>query len=118
MALIAGQVIVRPRGGLWREALRLLPDLLRLLPWLGTDRNLPRRTRVALALLPAYLAFPGGLAPPCPRSRASWRITRSLTLLLAGPADLSGPPWAGGEAARADSSGGWYAAADAPDGTS
>jgi hypothetical protein len=32
VALIVALVIVRPRGGLVREALRLLPDVLRLLP--------------------------------------------------------------------------------------
>jgi uncharacterized membrane protein YkvA (DUF1232 family) len=63
VALIAVLVIVRPRGGLLREALRLLPDLLRLLPRLAADRSLPRRARVALALLLAYLAFPFDLVP-------------------------------------------------------
>jgi uncharacterized membrane protein YkvA (DUF1232 family) len=56
-------VIARPRGGLSREALRLLPDLLRLLPRLAADRRLPRRARVGLALLLAYLAFPFDLVP-------------------------------------------------------
>jgi hypothetical protein len=41
-ALIAALVIVRPRGGLLREALRLLPDVLGLLPRLAADRTLPR----------------------------------------------------------------------------
>jgi uncharacterized membrane protein YkvA (DUF1232 family) len=62
-ALIAALVIARPRGGLLREALRLLPDLLRLLPRLAADRRLPRRARVALALLLAFLAFPFDLIP-------------------------------------------------------
>jgi len=62
-ALIAVLVVARPRGGLLREALRLLPDLLRLLPRLAADRSLPRRARVALALLLAYLAFPFDLVP-------------------------------------------------------
>jgi uncharacterized membrane protein YkvA (DUF1232 family) len=63
LALIAVLVIARPRGGLLREALRLLPDLLRLLPRLAADRRLPRRARVGLALLLAYLAFPFDLVP-------------------------------------------------------
>jgi uncharacterized membrane protein YkvA (DUF1232 family) len=62
-ALIAVLVIARPRGGLLREALRLLPDLLRLLPRLAADRSLPRRVRAGLALLLAYLAFPLDLVP-------------------------------------------------------
>src|SRR4029077_3006588 len=57
------RVTVPPRGGLLREALRLLPDLLRLLPRLAADRSLPRRARVGLALLLAYLAFPFDLVP-------------------------------------------------------
>jgi uncharacterized membrane protein YkvA (DUF1232 family) len=63
VALIVTLVIVRPRGGLLREALRLLPDLLRLLPRLAANRSLPRRARVGLALLLAYLAFPFDLVP-------------------------------------------------------
>ena len=62
-ALIVALVTVRPRGGLLREALRLLPDLLRLLPRLAADRTLPRGVRVRLALLLAYLAFPVDLVP-------------------------------------------------------
>jgi len=63
LALIVALVIVRPRGGLVREALRLLPDVLRLLPRLAADRSLPRGVRVRLALLLAYLAFPVDLVP-------------------------------------------------------
>jgi uncharacterized membrane protein YkvA (DUF1232 family) len=62
-ALIATLAMARPRGGLVREALRLLPDLLRLLPRLTVDRNLPRGVRIGLALLLAYLAFPLDLVP-------------------------------------------------------
>jgi uncharacterized membrane protein YkvA (DUF1232 family) len=63
VALIVVLVIARPRGGLLREALRLLPDLLRLLPRLFRDHSLPRRVRVGLGLLLAYLAFPIDLVP-------------------------------------------------------
>ena len=45
------------------EALRLLPDLLRLLPRLAADSGLPRGTRIELALLLAYLACPFDLVP-------------------------------------------------------
>ncbi|GIH76861.1 hypothetical protein Plo01_32900 [Planobispora longispora] len=63
LALIAVLVIVRPRGGLLREALRLLPDVLRLVRRLAADRELPRGVRVRLALLLAYLASPIDLVP-------------------------------------------------------
>jgi uncharacterized membrane protein YkvA (DUF1232 family) len=62
-ALIVVLIITRPRGGLLRQALRLLPDLLRLLPRLARDDSLPRAVRVGLALLLAYLAFPIDLVP-------------------------------------------------------
>jgi uncharacterized membrane protein YkvA (DUF1232 family) len=61
--LLVMLVITRPRGGLLREALRLLPDLLRLLPRLAADRSLPRGVRAGLAALLAYLAFPFDLVP-------------------------------------------------------
>jgi uncharacterized membrane protein YkvA (DUF1232 family) len=56
-------VWLRPRGGLLREALRVLPDLLRLLRALATDRELPRGERIRLGLLLAYLAMPIDLIP-------------------------------------------------------
>ena len=46
-----------------REALRLLPDLLRLLRRLLADATLPRGVRVRVALLVAYLAVPFDLVP-------------------------------------------------------
>src|SRR5436309_9986919 len=61
--LITALLIARPRGGLLREALRLLPDVLRLLPRLAADRSLPRCVRVRLAPLLAYLASPIDLVP-------------------------------------------------------
>jgi len=45
------------------EALRLLPDLLRLVRRLAGDASLPRGVRVRLWLLLAYLAFPLDLVP-------------------------------------------------------
>jgi uncharacterized membrane protein YkvA (DUF1232 family) len=62
-ALIVALAIARPRCGLLLEALRLLPDVLRLLPRLAADRTLPRGVRVRLALLLAYLACPTDLVP-------------------------------------------------------
>jgi uncharacterized membrane protein YkvA (DUF1232 family) len=46
-----------------RDAMRLLPDLLRLLKRLSTDPTLPRGVRLRLALLLAYLALPIDLIP-------------------------------------------------------
>ncbi len=46
-----------------REALRLLPDLLRLLRRLVADPTLPLRVRVQLGLLMAYLVSPIDLIP-------------------------------------------------------
>ncbi|MEV4177169.1 DUF1232 domain-containing protein [Nonomuraea sp. NPDC049709] len=63
LALIAMLAIVRPRGGLLREALRLLPDVLRLVRRLAADPDLPRGVRVRLVLLLAYLAFPIDVVP-------------------------------------------------------
>jgi uncharacterized membrane protein YkvA (DUF1232 family) len=53
----------RPKGPLLREALRLLPDLLRLLRRLAADRGVPLRSRVQIGLLLVYLAVPIDLIP-------------------------------------------------------
>ncbi|HWI01527.1 MAG TPA: DUF1232 domain-containing protein [Propionibacteriaceae bacterium] len=63
LALLIGLILVRPRGGLLREALRLLPDVLRLIRRLAADKTLPRGVRIRLALLLAYLAIPIDLIP-------------------------------------------------------
>jgi uncharacterized membrane protein YkvA (DUF1232 family) len=62
-ALVIGLLIARPETGQLREALRLLPDLLRLLRRLAADRTLPRGVRIRLALLLGYLALPIDLIP-------------------------------------------------------
>jgi uncharacterized membrane protein YkvA (DUF1232 family) len=46
-----------------REALRLLPDLIRLLRRLAGDPSVPRGVRLRLALLLAYLLTPIDLIP-------------------------------------------------------
>jgi len=61
--LIGTLAVVRPRGGLLREAMRLLPDVIRLVHRLATDRTLPRGVRIRLGLLLAYLASPIDLTP-------------------------------------------------------
>jgi uncharacterized membrane protein YkvA (DUF1232 family) len=58
IALVLALVIMRPRGGLLGEALRLLPDVLRLLRRLAADRTLPSSVRARMWLLLAYLAMP------------------------------------------------------------
>ena len=63
VALVVALGIVRPRGGLLREALRILPDVLRLIRRLAADDTLPRGVRVRLALLLGYLAIPVDLIP-------------------------------------------------------
>ncbi|MFD7298186.1 YkvA family protein [Streptomyces sp. NPDC059897] len=63
LALLIALLLVRPKDALLGEAMRLLPDLLRLLKRLATDRELPRGARVRLALLMVYLAGPIDLIP-------------------------------------------------------
>ncbi|MEW9528212.1 YkvA family protein [Microbispora sp. NPDC049125] len=61
--LVAALALIRPKGSLLTEALRILPDLLRLLRRLTADRTLPTGVRVRLGLLLAYLALPIDLIP-------------------------------------------------------
>jgi uncharacterized membrane protein YkvA (DUF1232 family) len=63
LALALGLLIARPRGGRLREALRVLPDVLRLVRRLAADQSLPRGVRIRLGLLLAYLAVPIDLIP-------------------------------------------------------
>jgi uncharacterized membrane protein YkvA (DUF1232 family) len=53
----------RPDHVTVREALRLLPDVLRLVRRLAADRTLPRSVRVRLWLLLGYLVSPLDLVP-------------------------------------------------------
>jgi uncharacterized membrane protein YkvA (DUF1232 family) len=63
LVLLGALLMARPKGNLLAEALRLLPDLLRLLRRLARDRGVPRAARVRLWLLLAYLAIPIDLVP-------------------------------------------------------
>lgn len=63
LALLAALLVARPKGNQLGEALRLLPDLLRLLRRLAADSDVPRGARVRLSLLLAYLAIPFDLVP-------------------------------------------------------
>jgi uncharacterized membrane protein YkvA (DUF1232 family) len=63
LALVIALAVARPRGGLLREAVRILPDVLRLIRRLAADPTLSRGVRVRVALLLAYLAIPIDLVP-------------------------------------------------------
>lgn len=63
---LVGLLLVGRRGSRsddLREALRLLPDVVRLLRRLGADPDLSRSVRVRLALLLGYLVMPIDLIP-------------------------------------------------------
>jgi len=63
LALVVALVLARPRGALLTEALRLLPDVLRLIRRLAADPDLPRGARIRLGALLVYLAVPIDLIP-------------------------------------------------------
>jgi uncharacterized membrane protein YkvA (DUF1232 family) len=63
LALVIGLLLVRPQGSLLAEAVRILPDLLRLLRRMAADPSLPRGVRIRLGLLLVYLASPIDLIP-------------------------------------------------------
>ncbi len=63
LLLVAYLLVRRPEEATAREALRLLPDAIRLLRRLAADASLPRGVRVRLWLLLAYLVFPLDLVP-------------------------------------------------------
>jgi uncharacterized membrane protein YkvA (DUF1232 family) len=63
IALVVVLIAMRPRRGLLTEALRLLPDVVRLLRRLAGNDSLPRGIRIRLVLLLAYLALPIDLVP-------------------------------------------------------
>ncbi|HEX5408039.1 MAG TPA: DUF1232 domain-containing protein [Pseudonocardiaceae bacterium] len=63
LALVLVLLTIRPHGGLLREVLRVLPDVLRLVHRLASDQTLPRGVRFRLGLLLAYLALPIDLIP-------------------------------------------------------
>lgn len=63
LALVAALALLRPDRLRMTEALRLLPDLVRMLRRVAADQRLPRTVRVRLWLLLAYLASPIDLVP-------------------------------------------------------
>ncbi|MFE7328572.1 YkvA family protein [Streptomyces sp. NPDC057565] len=63
VTLLIALLLIRPKGALLSEAVRLLPDLVRLLRRLAADKSLPRGVRVRLGLLMVYLVLPIDLIP-------------------------------------------------------
>lgn len=63
VALVVALWVSKPDELRLREAMRLLPDLLRLLKRLASDKSLPRGVRLRLWLLLGYLAMPLDLIP-------------------------------------------------------
>ena len=63
LALAATLWIAKPDDVGIGDMLRLLPDVLRLLKRLATDPRLPRRIRVVLIVLLAFIASPIDLIP-------------------------------------------------------
>ena len=63
VALTVALLIAKPADGVLRESLRLLPDVVRLLAKVATDRATPRGAKIRLGLLAAYLASPIDIIP-------------------------------------------------------
>ena len=63
LALVGALWWARPDDLTVRDALRLLPDLVRCLSRLAADRTVPRGVRLRLWALLAYFALPVDLVP-------------------------------------------------------
>ena len=63
LALIVVLYLRRPNDATIGEALRLLPDTIRLIRHLATDRRVPRSTRIMLWAFGVYLLSPIDLVP-------------------------------------------------------
>ena len=63
LALLLVLWLIRPRGVGVRELARLVPDILRLVRDLLTDRSTPRSVRIALVILLVWLISPIDLVP-------------------------------------------------------
>jgi uncharacterized membrane protein YkvA (DUF1232 family) len=63
LALAITLWLAKPDDVRLQDTLRLLPDVLRMLKSLATDRAAPRRVRVGLVLLLAFIASPIDLIP-------------------------------------------------------
>jgi uncharacterized membrane protein YkvA (DUF1232 family) len=63
LLMIAALWVAKPDDTRLRDAVRLLPDVVRLLKRLAADRTTPKAVRVSLMLLFVYLASPIDLVP-------------------------------------------------------
>ncbi len=63
LALVVALWFSKPDANCLRDAMRLLPDIVRLLKRLAVDPEMPRGIRIRLVLLLAYLASPIDLIP-------------------------------------------------------
>ncbi|MGE5698266.1 MAG: YkvA family protein [Candidatus Sericytochromatia bacterium] len=63
LLMVVALWVVRPQDITLKEAVRLLPDLFRLIKNLAADPTLPRAIRIALVLLLAFIASPLDLIP-------------------------------------------------------
>jgi uncharacterized membrane protein YkvA (DUF1232 family) len=63
VALLAALAIARPDGSTVADALKILPETIRLVRRLARDQGLPRSVRRTLWLLTGYLIMPFDLVP-------------------------------------------------------
>lgn len=63
LALMATLFVARPKETTLRDAIRLLPDTVRLVRRIASDEAVPRSVRWRLWLLLGYLAIPIDLVP-------------------------------------------------------
>ena len=63
LAFVAFVAILKPDDTTLRDALRLLPDIVRLVRRLVADREIPRGTRWLVWFLLGYLVFPIDIVP-------------------------------------------------------
>lgn len=63
LALVIAMWLSKPDDVGLKDALRLLPDVLRLLKRLAADPTMPSAVRIRLVLLLGYLALPIDLVP-------------------------------------------------------
>ena len=63
LAFIVVIAVRRPDTGTLKETMRIVPDTIRLVRRLASDKTLPRGVRIRLGLLLGYLASPIDLVP-------------------------------------------------------
>ena len=63
VALVVTVLVLRPKGSILKEGLRILPDAMRLLRRIAADRTVPRGVRIRIFAVFIYLASPIDLIP-------------------------------------------------------